>query len=97
MTASSFTELEAVIRSTQEAYRQHWRDKLLPGLRVFCVSEERDNLLMWAHYAQEHKGAVFEFWSLPEEDNPLSVAQPIEYVDSPPPFFTETEWMELPL
>jgi hypothetical protein len=94
MTASSFTELEAVIRSTQEAYRQHWRDKMLPGLRVFCVSEERDNLLMWAHYAQEHRGAVFEFWSLPEEDNPLSVAQPIEYVDSPAPFFTEAEWID---
>jgi hypothetical protein len=94
MTGPSFAEIEAVIRHTQEDYRLHWREKLLPGLRVFCVSEERDNLLMWAHYAQDHSGAVFEFWSLPEEDNPLSVAQPVVYADSPPPFFTEAEWVD---
>ena len=94
LTSRSFQDLESTIRQTQEDYRRHWSEKLLPGLRVFCVSEERDNLLMWAHYAQAHRGAVLEFWSLPEEDNPLSVAEPIEYLDHPPPFFTEAEWID---
>lgn len=29
--------------------------------RVCCFSEINDNLLMWAHYADEHKGACIEF------------------------------------
>jgi hypothetical protein len=48
---------------------------------------------MWAHYAKDQTGVVFEFRSLPEEDNPLSVAQPVTYVDRPLPFFSETEWL----
>lgn len=82
------------IRETQRKYQEHWWSKLLPGVRVFCVSEVRDSLLMWAHYAQNHTGAVFEFWSLPEVDNPLSVAAPVEYVSSPPSFFSEQEFIE---
>ncbi len=82
------------IRETQRQYQEHWWSKLLPGVRVFCVSEVYDNLLMWAHYAQNHTGAVFEFWSLPESDNPLSVAEPVEYVPSPPSFFSEQEFID---
>lgn len=29
--------------------------------RVLCLSAVRDNILMWSHYADEHKGAVLEF------------------------------------
>ena len=84
----------SAIRETQRQYQEHWWSRLLPGVRVFCVSEVHDNLLMWAHYAQDHTGAVFEFWSLPEEDNLLSVAAPVEYVPSPPSFFTEKEFID---
>lgn len=94
LTAEPFSWLVQQIKLTQRQYQQHWRDKLLPSMRVFCVSEERDNLLMWAHYGRDHKGVVFELWSLPEEDNALSVAQPVHYVDTPPPFFTESEWLD---
>lgn len=92
--AELFAQLVSEIRTTQGKYQQHWWNTLLPGLRVFCVSEERDNLLMWAHYAKDHTGAVIEFLSLPGEDNPLSVSRPVKYVDSPPPFFTEAEWID---
>lgn len=88
----AFARLVHEIRDTQTKVLRHW-ENLLPGIRVFCVSEERDNLLMWAHYAKDHTGAVFEFLSLPEYDNNLSVARPIEYVSQPPPFFTEEEWL----
>lgn len=92
MTASVFAQLIDNIRDTQSKYQAHWKN-MLPGMRVFCVSEERDNLLMWAHYAKDHTGVVFEFLSLPEIDNPLSVARRVEYVRSPPPFFSESEWI----
>lgn len=94
MMAESFQWLTAQIKITQQKYQQHWWNKLLPGTRVFCVSEDRDNLLMWAHYAKDHTGTVMEFWSLPDEDNPLSVARAVDYVDTPPPFFTESEWLD---
>jgi len=94
LAGSSLGVIGEQIEITQKGYQEHWWCNLLPGLRVFCVSEERDNLLMWAHYAQDHTGAVFEFLSLPEEDNPLSVARPIQYVSSPPSFFTEKEWLD---
>lgn len=89
-----FERIAKIIKETQERYQTHWRQKLLPGVRVFCVSEERDNLLMWAHYARDHKGAVFEFLSLPEEDNPLAVARPVVYGQRPPPFFSEREFID---
>lgn len=94
LTAPSFANICEVIRDTQERYQAHWRHKLLPGVRVFCVSEDRDNLLMWAHYARDHTGTVLELWSLPEEDNPLSVARPIEYAENPLSFFTEAEFID---
>lgn len=94
LTKPSFAHLEAVIRDTQQKYREHWRNVILPSMRVFCVSEERDNLLMWAHYCCNHKGAVLELWSLPEEDNPLSVAVPVQYAEDPIPFYTESEWLD---
>lgn len=94
MIAPLFANLVQEIRSAQRKYQEHWWNTLLPGIRVFCVSEERGNLLMWAHYAKDHTGVVFEYKSFPDEDNPLSVAQPVIYVDRPPPFFTETEWIE---
>jgi len=94
MTAEVFGWLVNEIQTTQRQVQEHWRNTLLPGVRVFCVSEDRDNLLMWAHYARDHTGAVLEFLSLPDEDNPLSVARPVIYVDHPPPFFTEAEWLD---
>ncbi|MES2536728.1 MAG: DUF2971 domain-containing protein [Pseudomonadota bacterium] len=94
MSAPSFRAITAIIEDTQKKYREHWRSNLMPSIRVFCVTEERDNLLMWAHYSKDHTGAVFEFWSLPEEDNALSVARPVIYADSPPPFFSEREWID---
>jgi hypothetical protein len=94
ITSPLFNQILELMDQTQKGYQANWRDVLLPGIRVFCVSEEKDNLLMWAHYAGHHTGCVFEFWSLPDEDNPLSVASPVRYSDYPPTFFTEHEWID---
>lgn len=94
LAAELFDRQIQVIKSTQQDYQQHWWNTLLPSIRVFSVSEDRDNLLMWAHYARDHTGVVFEFWSLPDEDNPLSISRAVEYVDSPLPFMTEAELLD---
>jgi hypothetical protein len=47
--------------------------------RIFCVSEINDNLLMWAHYTDNHKGAVIKLRCVPEEDTALCVAKQVLY------------------
>ena len=49
---------------------------------------------MWAHYAKDHTGLVFEFRVLAEQDNPLCVAQAVQYCRVPPPFFTEEQMID---
>jgi hypothetical protein len=43
---------------------------------VFCMTEKKDNILMWAHYASHHTGFCLEF----RTDNPLfSRVRPVIY------------------
>jgi hypothetical protein len=69
-------------------FEQEWLDKV-PRMRMLCVTEEHDNLLMWAHYAKNHTGAVLEFRVMPEEDNALCAAQPVIYHPEVPSPFSE--------
>ena len=74
-------------------YQRHIWCEVLPSLRVFSVSEDRDNLLMWAHYADEHRGAVLEFQVSAEIDNPLCIATQVAYLETPPPLFEAEEFL----
>ena len=74
-----------------------WRRSFLPRLRVFSVSESKDNLLMWSHYARDHTGVVFELRVMPNEDNSLCVARPVKYCRVPPPLFNEEQWIDFML
>lgn len=91
--APSLEKLEQSVIATQVKYVERWTE-FLPRLRVFSVSEDRDNLLMWSHYALAHTGVVLEFKVLPDQDNSLCVARNVIYERSPPAFFTESEWVE---
>ena len=53
-------------------FEWEWLEKV-PRMRMLCVTEEHDNLLMWAHYANNHTGAVLELRVMPEEDNAAKV------------------------
>lgn len=48
-----------------EARTPHFADSILKELAnnigVLCLTKQPDNLLMWAHYAEAHKGFVIEF------------------------------------
>ena len=57
---------------------------MLPKLRVFCVSEVNDNILMWSHYAQYHRGVCIRLRVMPEVDNALCAAKKVIYTESPP-------------
>lgn len=50
---------ENIVKTTEIIQSLHC--KLLATLRVFCVSTKRDDILMWSHYADSHKGVCLEF------------------------------------
>jgi hypothetical protein len=53
---------------------------------VLCVSEINDNVVMWSHYADSHKGVCLKLKCMVELDNVLLVAEPIEYSNIFPDF-----------
>lgn len=65
--------------------------KLLEKTRVVCVSEENDSILMWSHYANSHRGAVFKLNAIDELDTSLLVARKVIYSNTYPCLQTEDE------
>lgn len=68
--------LRELLPKFQDEIREVFRN-----MSLLCVSEPHDNLLMWSHYADQHKGAVLEFKCIPDPDydTPLCAAKPVEY------------------
>jgi hypothetical protein len=79
-------EVNYLISQNNSLWQKSMRDS-----RVFCVTENNDNLLMWAHYAKDHTGAVFQLATLPEADTPLSVARKVKYKEKPVQFHSLDE------
>lgn len=54
-------------------------------IRILCIAEHYDNMLMWAHYADSHRGAVLRFsvQNSEEADDPFVMAQKVQYSDQP--------------
>jgi hypothetical protein len=85
--------IENMMRSLPEMH-QGLRDKSTNDAKVFCVSEVHDNLLMWSHYSNNHKGAVIKFLCLPQLDNLICTAKPIVYNDDMPVMATLKEFID---
>jgi hypothetical protein len=66
----------------------------LNKMRVFCVSEIHDDLLMWSHYGDHHRGAVLQLRCIPEKDTALCAAEAIRYRVDIPAWGTTEEWVE---
>ncbi|AVA23039.1 MULTISPECIES: DUF2971 domain-containing protein [unclassified Rhizobium] len=69
--------------------------KLLEDLKILCLTVRPDNSLMWAHYADSHKGVILRFRSIPAFDSPYGAARPIEYVDQVPPLVSEIQLADI--
>ena len=61
---------------------------------AWSCSSATSVLLMWAHYANEHTGAMLEFLVLPDDDNSLCVAEPVSYRQRPAPLFDKQQFVE---
>lgn len=84
--------LEMVLVPTEEEYQSFLKntiDGILRQIGVCCFTTKPDNLLMWAHYADEHKGVCLEFdlladleaFMLPHQVNYSTGYPYIDYLD----------------
>jgi hypothetical protein len=63
-------------------YRQKVRTDFLSQAAVVCFSQEHDNILLWSHYADCHKGICLEFDL--EASAPGTAVLPVEYKEDCP-------------
>ncbi|MEQ9849729.1 DUF2971 domain-containing protein [Pectobacterium brasiliense] len=53
-------KLNESIRSEMDSFRSAW-EKTIKEYRILSLTVEPDNILMWSHYADCHKGAIISF------------------------------------
>jgi len=90
---SSFEILKDKINNARIGFNDTWKN-FLQRLRVFSMSEIHDNILMWSHYADFHRGVVFKLKVLPVYDTLICMAKPVIYKSNLPVFFTRKQWIE---
>lgn len=64
-----------------ESFRRAYRERVTSNVGVLCLSEVHDDILMWAHYADSHRGVCLVF----DASEPFfATAQPVHYRDLRP-------------
>jgi hypothetical protein len=59
---------------------KQFQNKDMKNFGVFAMSQINDNILMWSHYADKHKGFCIEFERLPNNLlGDYEITQPIDY------------------
>ncbi|KZD25688.1 DUF2971 domain-containing protein [Tardiphaga robiniae] len=81
----------AAMKNGLPAHFEELRAVLAP-LKLLCLTEVPDNNLMWAHYADNHTGAVIELAVVDEIDSVWGAAKPVRY-SSEMPFLADEQRM----
>jgi hypothetical protein len=90
---STISEGVTELKNLFPSYQKAWED-YLSNTKLFCVAEKPNNLLMWAHYSQNHTGVVFRFKCIPEADTALCAARTINYQSEIPIIASLEEWVK---
>lgn len=80
----AFNEVTVRICTERLEEMNNWWYRLSKASRILCLAEDQKNLLMWAHYAQDHTGVVIKFKCIPELDAPFMAARKVNYSCTPP-------------
>jgi hypothetical protein len=54
---------------------------------IFCATKNHDNILMWAHYAEQHHGCVLGFEADIQKDSMWALLEPVVYTEIRPSFY----------
>jgi hypothetical protein len=63
-------------------------------LRVLCLCESDESILMWSHYANQHRGVVLGFDARALESSWRCPLESIAYEAGPPSLLDAKEWVE---
>jgi hypothetical protein len=58
---------------------------------VFCSTTDSKSLLMWAHYADKHSGAVIEFTPSQEKDSVFLASKKVKYSNERPVLYATAQ------
>lgn len=67
--------------SDADSYIDEGMEKTYNGARTCCFSLINDNMLMWSHYADKHKGLCLELDVLADTTNVFRLLMPIQYTN----------------
>jgi hypothetical protein len=86
-----FSERESRVYSHVEELNQMWK-RMIPEMRILCLSRKCDIIPLWATYADNHKGAVMEFHPQKHNDSGWLLAEPVTYTDKRMSLASPKEW-----
>lgn len=75
-------EIRRRMKHPEELEQLYFQQMYSYGL--YCLSETCDNILMWAHYADNHQGFCLEFSNGDLRSSPFPVSWPITYQEDRP-------------
>jgi hypothetical protein len=52
---------EGIYRSLRDDYMKKYESEIMDTFQILCLSENKDDVLMWSHYSSGHKGFCLEF------------------------------------
>lgn len=85
--------IQLAMNNSYETIKKQWSE-FIPQFRIFSLSAVHDNLLMWSHYSDSHKGVVLELQCINDLDSPWLIAQPVTYQNIPPVLATKQVWIK---
>lgn len=62
-------------------------------MRLLCLCESDQSILMWSHYADQHRGVVLGFDSTALEQGLRRPLEQVTYTDNPPQLIDPQEWI----
>ncbi len=77
--------------------REQFFDEFVSGLqqsKILCLTRSFDNILMWSHYADSHKGVLIVFGAN-SPDSQFRLAAPVQYQTSIPSFLEPDEFSKM--
>jgi hypothetical protein len=81
---------EAGLPRTHEEMRA-----VIADLKLLCLPEVFDNILMWAHYGKDHTGVVIELSCIEKLDSAWGAAKPVRYMEKMPLLMDEDRLFDL--
>jgi hypothetical protein len=75
---------KTMLDTTKASPNFQYLQKSLHDIAILCLTKSYENILMWSHYADYHKGAVLMFEPLKSADSVFLLASPVIYCEKKP-------------